>query len=348
MTLPLTDELNVVVAGVPYGYQGDYSDGRWLTEQHIARIEGCDPNIRLEHPSVDDLNAGYLVERKPHAVLVECSGTEPSWETLPAILFQSGFHQLLTPELRLVQSCSAGIEQIATLIPDGVALCNASGVHAPAIAEAVIASILVQAKLLYQRRTEQRARNWTQLPARELAGTTMCVVGTGHIGTAIGALAQALGMTTIGVRRNPVPARGFDSTVGLDGLDDALSRADYLVIACPLTADTRGLIDARRFARLPAGAYLVNVSRGAVVDEEAMIDAFQRGQLSGGFLDCHVHEPLPDDHPLWDMPGVDISPHDSHASNLLGDRQVDLFCLNLQRLIRGEPLINVVDTTLGY
>ncbi|BBZ62506.1 D-2-hydroxyacid dehydrogenase [Mycolicibacterium monacense] len=348
MSFPLTDELDVVVAGVPYGFQGEFSDGRWLTDRHIARIEACSPGIRLEHPSVYDLNDGYLVERKPQAVLVECSGTEASWESLPAILFQSGFRQLLSPELRLVQSCSAGIEQIAGLIPDGVTLCNASGVHAPAIAESVIAAILAQAKLLYQRRIEQRSRNWTQLPARELAGTTMCVLGTGHIGTAIGSLAQALGIHTIGVRRNPLPAEGFDTTVGPDGLDDALSRADYLVIACPLTADTRGLIDADRFAKLPTGAYLVNVSRGAVVDEAAMIDAFETGRLGGGFLDCHVHEPLPDDSPLWDMPGVDISPHDSHASNLLGDRQVDLFCRNLERLIRGEPLINVVDTKAGY
>ncbi|MGE2832626.1 D-2-hydroxyacid dehydrogenase [Mycobacterium sp. SMC-4] len=348
MSFPTADELNVVVAGVPYGYQGDYSDGRWLTDEHIAQIEGCGPMVRLEHPSVDDLNAGYLVGRKPHAVLVECSGTLKSWESLPAILFESAFHGFLSPELRLVQSCSAGVEQIAGLIPDGVTLCNASGVHAPAIAETVIAAILVHAKLIYRRRAEQRARRWTQLPARELAGTTMCVIGTGHIGSAVAALAQALGMTTVGVRRHPVPTPGFDVTVGPAGLDDALSRADYLVIACPLTADTEGLLTADKFARLPRGAYLANVSRGAVVDEAAMIEAFEQGRLSGGFLDCHVHEPLPDDSPLWDMPGVDISPHDSHASNLLGDRQVELFCRNLKHLIHGEPLVNVVDTTLGY
>ena len=345
---PPTDELNVVVAGVPYGYQGDYSDGRWLTAEHIARIEGCSPIVRLENPSVDDLNAGYLVERKPHAVLVECSGTLKEWETLPAILFEPAFRGLLNPDLRLVQSCSAGVEQIASLIPDGVTLCNASGVHAAAIAETVIGSILVHAKLLYRRREEQQARRWTQLPARELAGTTMCVVGTGHIGSAIATLAQALGIRTVGVRRNPSATPGFDVVVGTSGLDEALGQADYLVIACPLTPETAGLIDAGKFAKLPNGAYLANVSRGAVGDEPAMIEAFLSGRLAGGFLDCHVHEPLPDDSPLWDMPGVDISPHDSHASNLLGDRQVDLFCRNLKYLIDGEPLINVVDTKAGY
>ncbi len=345
---PPTEELNVVVAGVPYGYQGDYSDGRWLTAEHIAQIEACSPIVRLENPSVDDLNAGYLVERKPHAVLVECSGILKEWESLPAILFEPAFRGLLNPDLRLVQSCSAGVEQIASLIPDGVTLCNASGVHAAAIAEAVIGSILVHAKLLYRRREEQRARRWTQLPARELAGTTMCVVGTGHIGGAIATLAQAMGIRTVGVRRNPSATPGFDVVLGTSGLDEALSRADYLVIACPLTPETTGLIDAERFATLPKGAYLANVSRGAVVDEPAMIEAFSSGRLAGGFLDCHVHEPLPDDSPLWDMPGVDISPHDSHASNLLGDRQVELFCRNLKQLIDGRPLINVVDTKAGY
>jgi phosphoglycerate dehydrogenase-like enzyme len=345
---PPTDELNVVVAGVPYGYQGDFSDGRWLTEQHIAQIEGVGPIVRLEHPSVHDLNNGYLVERKPHAVLVETSGILKDWESLPAILFEPAFRALLNPELRLVQSASAGVEQIAPLIPEGVTLCNASGVHAPAIAETVIGSILVHAKLLYRRREEQRARRWTQLPARELAGTTMCVLGTGHIGSAIARLAQALGIRTIGVRRNPGVTPGFDVVVGASGLDDALTRADYLVIACPLTPETEGLIDADRLARLPKGAYLVNVARGAIVDEAAMIEAFRSGRLSGAFLDCHVREPLPDDSPLWDIPGVDISPHDSHASNLLGDRQVELFCRNLKNLINGEPLINVVDTTRGY
>lgn len=207
MSFPLTDELDVVVAGVPYGFQGEFSDGRWLTDRHIARIEACSPGIRLEHPSVYDLNDGYLVERKPHAVLVECSGTEASWESLPAILFQSGFRQLLSPELRLVQSCSAGIEQIARLIPDGVTLCNASGVHAPAIAESVIAAILAQAKLLYQRRIEQRSRNWTQLPARELAGTTMCVLGTGTSARPSAAWPRRSGFTRSGFAAIRYPPR---------------------------------------------------------------------------------------------------------------------------------------------
>jgi phosphoglycerate dehydrogenase-like enzyme len=341
-------EFNVLVAGVPYGYQGDFADGRWLTPAHIEAITSCHPGIRLEHPSVDELNSGVGPRRPPHAVLVETSGTLESWESLPAILLGPAFQQLVSPELRLVQSCSAGVEQLVALMPGGVALCNASGVHAPAIAESVLASILADAKLLYQRRADQEARAWRQLPCRELTGSVMCVLGTGHIGQAVARLAAAFGIRTVGVRRSARPTPGFDDVVGPDRLAEVVAGADYLVVACPLTPDTEGLVDAAVLKAMKPGGYLVNVARGAVVDEPAMVAALAQGDLRGAFLDCHVEEPLPADHPLWSLPGVEISPHDSHASQLLGDHHVDLFCRNLRRLLGGEGLLNLVDLSRGY
>jgi phosphoglycerate dehydrogenase-like enzyme len=339
---------DVLVAGVPYGYQGDYSDGRWLTAENIAAIEACHPGIRLEHLPVDDLNNGAEPQHPPQAMLVETSGTLTAWEDLPAILLGSAFRRLVTPALLMVQSASAGVEQLVDIVPEGVALCNASGVHAPAIAETVLASILASAKMLYQRRIDQAKRAWLQLPCRELGGTTMCILGTGDIGAATAQLATAFGIRTIGVRRTAQPAPGFDEVVTSDRLIEAVAEADYLVIACPLTPETEGLVDATVLKAMKPGGYLANVARGAIVDEAAMIDAFQSGHLRGGFLDSHVNEPLLPDSPLWDLPGVDVSPHDSHASQLLGDHQVALFCRNLRALTSGEPLINVVDIARGY
>ncbi len=128
----------------------------------------------------------------------------------------------------------------------------------------------------------------------------------------------------------------------------ALAGADYLVVACPLTDETRGLIGGQELSALNPGAYVANVARGAIVDETALLDALASHRLSGAFLDAFIEEPLPPSHPLWEMPGVEISPHDSHASQLMGDRHVSLFCENLRRCLTGEALINVVDPERGY
>jgi phosphoglycerate dehydrogenase-like enzyme len=342
------DDVNVLVAGVPYGYQGDYADGTWLTDAMASRIRDVSPRIRLEHLSAYAMNAGQQPSRPPHAMLVETSGTDRSWDALPAILFGPALAPAITPQLRLLQSASAGVEQLLGMVPAEVTLCNASGVHSAAIAETVLASILVDAKMLYQRRRDQAERAWRQLPCRELRGSVMVVLGTGRIGTATARLARTFGMRTIGVRRQAATAPEFDQVVSTAELLDVLPKADYLVIACPLTPETRGLIDAGAFAALKDGAYLANVARGAIVDEKALIETLREGRLSGAFLDSHVDEPLHPDNPLWDMPGVDVSPHDSHSSQLLGDNHVDLFCDNLRRLVDGREFVNVVDRSLGY
>lgn len=338
---------NVLIAGTPYGCQSARSDGTWLTDAQRRRIQGISGDIRIFHPSVGELNNGGAVPR-PNALLVETSGTERSWESLPDVVFGPVFQRLLTPELRFVQSASAGVEHLLPLVPEDVPLCNASGVHANAIAETVCAVILGRAKLLAQRRRDQEDRIWRQLPCKEVTGSEMCIVGTGRIGSEVAKLAKALGMSTTGVRRDPKPAAFFDSTISTSGLGDVLARADYVVLACPLTPETKGIIGASTLARLRDGAYLINVARGALIDEEAVIGALSSGKLSGAFLDALLEEPLPQDHPFWSMSTVTITPHDSHASQLMGDRHVDLFCENLARHLSQEPLLNVVDRSRGY
>ncbi|HEX3426600.1 MAG TPA: D-2-hydroxyacid dehydrogenase [Acidimicrobiales bacterium] len=319
-----------------------------MTSSQIAQVRGVSPRIALHHVSAEDMNAGRVAVPSPHAFLVESSGVDAGYEQMSGFVSGDAFTRMITPELRFIQSCSAGMEHLAPLVPPGVTVCNASGVHANAIAETVMAVILGRAKMLEQRREDQAARLWRQLPCRELVGSTISILGVGRIGTAVARLARAFGMRTIGIRRSPSNAEHFDTVVGVDDRFDALAAADYLVIACPLTAETQGLIGAAEFAALKDGAYLMNVARGAIVDEPCLLQALRGERLSGAFLDAHVQEPLPSDHPLWSLPGVFISPHDSHASQLMGDRHISLFCENLRRCLSGEPLRNIVELGRGY
>jgi phosphoglycerate dehydrogenase-like enzyme len=342
-----TSEFHVLVSGVPFGCQDRRPDETWLTPAQVAQIQAVSPRVVLHHVSSIDLNAGAFVP-PPRAFLVETSGVDEGYEELAGMVSGPALTRMITPELQFIQSCSAGVEHMIPLLPPGVTICNASGVHANAIAETVIAAILGRAKMLEQRRDDQASRVWRQLPCQEVVGTTVCILGVGRIGTAVARLARALGMRTLGIRRGGAGAEEFDTVFGVADRLGALTDADYLVVACPLTPQTRGLIGPEELSALKDGAYLVNVARGAIVDEDAMLDALRGGKLSGAFLDAHIQEPLPPDHPLWAMPGVSISPHDSHASQLMGDRHVSLFCANLRRCLSHEQLLNVVEPGRGY
>lgn len=342
--------LNVVVAGLPKAVQGaeDPDEGIWLTAEQRSRITGVAEDVWLEHIPVSELNAGKAPQRPPHAIMVETSGSKKEIEIEQGILKMPGLQQLFNPGLKLLQSMSAGAEHLVGIMPPGVVLANASGVAANAIAETVIAGILAQAKMLRERWDHQAAREWKELPARELEGSTMTVLGTGHIGARTATIARVLGIRTIGVNRTGHAVEGFDETICTAELTRALEDSDYLVIAAPLTPDTRGLIDAKALAAMKPGGWVANVARGAIHDADALTEALERGQLSGALIDCHATEPLPADDPLWKAPGATVFPHDSHASQLLGDRQVDLFVDNLHRLVAGSEFRNVVDLSLGY
>ena len=342
--------LNVVVAGLPKAVQGaaDPDDGLWLTEPQRRRILGVDADTWLEHIPVSRLNAGNGPERPPHAIMIETSGTVSANESEQGILTLKGYEQLLNPQLRLIQSMSAGAEHLMSIVPDGVTLANASGVAANAVAETVIAAILADAKMLRTRWDNHAARIWAAAPAREVAGSVMSILGTGSIGSQTARIAQALGIKTIGINRRGNVVQGFDEIVRTEALYDVLAVSDYLVIAAPLTPLTKGLIDARALAALKPGGWIANVARGAIHDASALNAALDSGHLRGALIDCHVTEPLPADDPLWTKPGALVYPHDSHASQLLGDRQVDVFVDNLQRLCAGTPLRNIVDPDRGY
>ncbi|RIK47360.1 MAG: D-2-hydroxyacid dehydrogenase [Chloroflexi bacterium] len=337
--------LRVVVAGVPRSYQQPQEDGRWLTPEHIATLQAVSPLVELFHTTRAELTRG---EAPPPAdvLLLEASGAEPYRDEIPA----EGVAALVTPRLRWVQSCSSGIGHILALniLGPDVLLTNAAGVHADALAESVMAGILLHAKRLPERLALQRQRDWRELHCSELCDKTVLVVGTGHIGQAVARLAAAFRMHVIGVRRSDAATPFVAEQLAPGQLKAGLARADYIVIACPLTPETIGLLGPAEFAATKRGAYLLNVSRGRVVQEAALLRALHDGTLSGAYLDAHIQEPLPPEHPLWTIENAVVIPHDSHSSPYIGDNIVALFADNLRRFIAGKPLRNLVDRNRGY
>ena len=341
--------VQVVVAGVPHGCQDARPSGHWLTEAHVEAIRSVSASINLVETSQKELAAGLLPVQPAEVLLTETSGTLPELDaSIPGQIPSALFRLLVRDELRWVQSCSAGVEHLVHAFPDSVILSNAAGNHARALAESALGGILSHVKRFRDRLERQQRHLWEELPCRELRGSTLCVIGTGNIGATVAQLAAPLRMSMIGVRRTPRPTPPFHRVVGPREMPEVLGEADFVVIACPLTPETDGLIGARELALMKAGAYLVNMSRGRVIDQEALLASLRSGQISGAFLDAFSHEPLAETDPLWDAPNVTIIPHDSHSSQLIGDNMVGLFCENLRRYVERTPLLNVVDRSRGY
>jgi D-2-hydroxyacid dehydrogenase (NADP+) len=256
---------------------------------------------------------------------------------------------LRAPRLRWMHLPNAGVDHpvFARLLERGVRLSTSSGAAAEPIAQTVIGAVLALARGFPSWADAQRRRAWEprnlEAPPRDLRGQTLTIFGLGAIGLEVARLARAVGLRVIGVRRNPGLAVGaVDECHPPAMLDELLPRTDWLVLACPLTAETRNRIDAAALARMPAGARLLNVSRGEVVDETALIAALRSGHLGGAYLDVFREEPLPATSPLWDLPNVIVSPHDSSPSAGNVARQTTLLIRNLERLLAGEPLENEV------
>jgi phosphoglycerate dehydrogenase-like enzyme len=255
------------------------------------------------------------------------------------------------PRLRWLHSTGAGVEHL--LVPELVArpivLTNSRGLYADSIAEYALALMLAHAKRLPETFAAQREHHWAPGPTHDLVGSTLVVVGLGSIGAALARRARALGLRVLGVRRGGRPAASLAERVyGVDDLASALPQANYLAICCPETAETRGLIGARELALLPPGAFLVNVARGSVVDEAALIAALRSGHLGGAGLDVYATEPLPPTSPLWDLPNVIVSPHQSGMAIGWDARAIRLFLENTDRFLTGRRLRNVVPKQRGY
>ncbi len=252
------------------------------------------------------------------------------------------------PNLRWVHFASTGIDQhpfLASLIERGVRLTTSAGSNGEPVAQTAICGLLMLARGVPGWLDAQRRHAWEPMRGAavppDLRGQTVAVVGLGNIGATIARFCQALGMHVIGVQRSPKrPQDPVDEMVTITGFPAALPRCQWVILACPLTSDTRHLLNAQTLARLPRGARVINVARGGVVDEPALIEALNSGHLGGAYLDVFEKEPLPADSPLWDMANVICSPHSASASSGNDARAADLFFANLVRWARGEALIN--------
>lgn len=253
--------------------------------------------------------------------------------------------------LQWVHVAGVGVE--AVLFPElassSVILTNSRGVFDEAIAEYVLGLMLAFAIGLPVTFDLQRRHAWQHRETERLAGQMVLVLGAGGIGRAIGRLARGAGMHVVGVART---ARASDPELGrvaaLRDLEAFLPDADYVVIALPLTSDTKGMVGAAALGRMKPTARLINVARGPIVDEEALVQALRAGRIAGAALDVFTEEPLPADSPFWDLPGVIVSPHMSGDFAGWESSLSQLFVVNFRRWRRGEPLLNIVDKRRGY
>ena len=250
--------------------------------------------------------------------------------------------------LQWVQLGSAGADHMTPYDPGRLVVTNASGIHGDIMSQYVIGMLL---HVLWQTGRlvdQQRGRRWQLYDVPSLLGRTMGIVGAGRVGTAIATRARVFGMRVIGVRRSGDALDGFDRMYAPDSVTAVLAESDVAVLTLPLTAETRNSIGARELGALKPSAYLINVSRGGIVQEPALIDLLRSGGLAGAILDVFAEEPLPDNSPFWSLPNVIVTPH---ISGELAGWRVELarlFCANLRRWIDHEPLLNIVNPVIGY
>ena len=261
------------------------------------------------------------------------------------------------PSLSWVQATSAGIGQLvakhryAERMPETV-FTTASGVHAIPLAEYTLMSILMFRRKVPQMLTDQRELRWRRFASTDLTGRSLVVVGVGSIGRAVARLASSFGMRTIGVKRTVAgvdPASlHVEDLYPFNELHAALRGAEHVVLSAPHTPETERMIGVTELALLASGAIVVNVARGALIDESALVDALESGHVGGAALDVFQEEPLSLDSPFWTIPNVLVCSHSAGTSDHENERITDIFCENLRRYLAGEPLLNMLDTATMY
>ena len=337
-----------------------------IRTQDLDAIRAAAPGSRIVNLSVEGLADGPVEDVE---VLLR------GW------LSSEAFDRLLAraPRLSWVHSATSGVERALTPAARdrGVVVTNARGVFTRPIAEHVLMLILAISRRLPQLLELQHERTWQPLQGVELRELTIGIVGYGSIGRAVASLAGAFGARVIAVRRHPDPAvggdrggeRGADRGVsrstedpddafpfepapdrilGPDGLHEMLGAADIVVLAAPLTPETDGMIDAAAFAAMRRDAWIVNVARGRLIDDAALVEALAAHRIGGAALDTFREEPLPPTSPLYDLSNVILTPHTAWSSARVLDRSIELFCANLVRFAAGDRLRNMVDPGAGY
>ncbi len=310
-----------------------------LSEEMLASIRAVAPNIRI----IGNLDRESALQHAGQAHGVD------------AHLLTSAFLDA-APNLRWAQSGSAGVDRYISIPElmsrDEVVLTNMKGMYGPVIAEHVFAMMLSRTRSLPHYLDAGRRGDWDRSAARTmtaLQGNTMLVVGLGGIGSEIAMRADAFNMRVLATVRTERPAPSYVDVLGAGpDLEGLLPQADVVVLAVPLTDETRGMIDRETIALMKDGAWLVNIARGAVVDTDALVEALDTGKIGAAFLDVTDPEPLPEGHTLWNRENVLITPHVAARAELSLERRLALTLENMLRFGAGEPLLNVVDKAAGY
>jgi len=322
-------------------------EGRRLPTVAILGAKSDDPPAGVG-PVAEHASLRYAVGTEELERVIEGAEALLVWDFRSTEL-RDAWHR--ADSLRWVHVAGAGVDAVLfpELVGSDVKVTNSRGVFDRAIAEYVLGLMLVFAKDFRRSLEFQRRREWVHRETEVLAGTKLLVVGAGPIGRTISRAARGLGVRTSAVARTSRSEDAdFGRTFSSEQLDEALPDADYVVVAAPLTDRTRGMFGAAKFGRMKPGARLINVGRGPIVEEPALIEALREGQIAGAALDVFSEEPLPKDSPLWGMPQVVVSPHMS--GDFVGWHEAlgGLFVENFRRWERGEQLLNVVDKERGY
>ncbi len=308
--------------------------------------------ILVYHPDEADAYARLIrLPRRGLAVAVCSTPAAAAAHIADAeILYAWGFPpDLLTraPRLRWIQGMGAGVERFFVPgLPAAVVVTRAAGIFGPWMAEYVLGWALWTTQRMERFRAQQRARHWLPVDPTRLHAANLCVVGLGDIGRAVARAGRALGMRVVGVSRTGRPAREAHRVVRPAALARVLRDADFAVVTVPLTAATRGLVGATELAAMKPTAWLINIARGPVVDERALVRALRAGAIGGAVLDVFDEEPLPPGHPFWAIDNVVITPHISGPSTPAEIGPI--FDDNLRRYLAGRPLRHVADRRRGY
>ena len=303
-------------------------------------------DLRATFPVVD-FRRGYTVEEQ----LREVPDAEVQFGTITRDVY------LAANKLRWFHFLGIGFDHIVRNIPEivenEVVITNARQTHVIPMADHTFAMMLALAHNVPELIEDQRAHRWDTPKyfsrMKELAGTTMGIVAMGDIGKAVAQRAQGFDMDVYGVDiREMSPPPGVREVWGVDRIDDLVAISDWLVVTAPLTPQSRGMINRRRLERLKKGAVVIVVSRGSIVDEEALVDALRSGHVGGAALDATAQEPLAPDSPLWDAPNVLLSPHVSAESPQAWERRKEVFKENLRRYLASEPFLNLCDKRAGF
>ena len=336
----------------------------YLEVEHVETIRTVDKRL-IVHYEPELLRPPRYPADHNGSPTTRTEDEELRWQTLlnrAEILFDFDQTHLtdlpdLAPNVRWIQATSAGIGQMVkrleydTRMPETI-FTTASGIHSQPLAEFCIMSMLMYSRGLTRMLKMQSQKHWERYAGTDLVDRTVTIIGMGNIGQRVTEIAKSFGMHVIGIKRtvSDIDLTGMqaDQILPVNKLQDALKQADYLILCMPHTPETEYMIGETELNLLPKGAILINIARGTVVDELAMIKSLDQGHLGGAALDVFQTEPLPKHSPLWNMPNVLISPHSGSTSERENSRLTDLFCHNLRQYLDDNPLLNVLDTNLLY